>query len=347
MRYIGDTVLMTPLLKALGKGMPHTQIDVVVNKNTHQVLSGNPFIRNTLVFDHGMSKKSLGYILGFMKRIRKQRYNTVIDLTNNDRASLFTLISGAGVRIGYHSESILRRKLCYTDVIDSVLGRIHTADHHLKAAEALGLHVDDRHPFIAVSPADISSIEKRLCAEGMEKDVPFVVIHPGARRWYKSWPPLRFAGLADTIIRKYGIRVILSGSEADKGVCAVISEIMKEQPLNLAGRVPLSEIPALIRKGVCLVGNDSAPIHIATAVKTPAIALFGPTDWKAWYPRRTHDRVLAAEFSCRPCGHSRADCPLNHDYCMSAITLESVQAAVEAALEQQNEDGDKGVWIVR
>lgn len=333
MRYIGDTVLITPLLKALKTGIPDAQVDALVNKGTHQVLADNPFLGNTLIFDYQRSKRSFGYTLKFIKNIRNKKYDTVIDLTHNDRASLFTLVSGARRRIGYSSGHLLRRKFCYTDVIDSTFGEIHTVDHHLKPAQVLGITVMDHHPFIAVSEERIIGIEKMLLSEGLEKDEPYVVIHPGARRWYKSWPPERFARLGDGIFQEFGGRVIISGGEADRKVCSFIVGNMKHRGFNLAGRVALSDLPALIKKAVCLVGNDSAAIHIATAVKTPAIALFGPTDWKAWYPRRAHDKVIAVEFPCRPCGHSRADCHLGSDYCMAHISEEDVWAIVKKTIQ--------------
>ena len=333
MRYIGDNVLVTPLLKSLKNGFPDADIDILTNKGTHQVFSGNPFIRDILAFDYSVSKEKPWYALRFIAQLRRKAYDLVIDLTNNDRTSFFTFMSGSRLRIGYEARHFFRSRLSYSTRISSKFGTLHTIDHHLKVAEALRLTVEDRHPFIHVSSEQIREIEGILSASGVGKETPFVVMHPGARRWYKSWPPDRFAKLADAIIREYGVTVILSGSLADQPACSAIRENMEEQAVSLAGQIPLSALPALIRKGLCLIGNDSAPIHIASAVSTPAIALFGPTEWEAWAPRREHDKVLAAEFPCRPCGHRRPDCPLGHQgYCMSEITFEQVWAAVKDTL---------------
>jgi len=333
MRYIGDNVLVTPLLKALKNGYPDADIDVLTNKGTHQVFSGNPFVRDILPFDYSVSKEKPWYALRFIARLRHKAYDMAIDLTNNDRTSFFTLMSDARLRIGYETRHFFRNRLSYSIRISSRLGILHMTDRHLEVAEALELPVEDRHPFIHVSPEKIREIEDILSVSDVEKETPFVVMHPGARRWYKSWPSDRFAKLADAIIREYGVTVILSGSAADQPACSAIRENMEEQAVSLAGQIPLSALPALIRKGLCLIGNDSAPIHVASAGSTPAIALFGPTEWEAWAPRREHDKVLAAEFPCRPCGHSRPDCPLGRqDYCMSAITFEQVWAAVKDTL---------------
>jgi heptosyltransferase III len=129
--------------------------------------------------------------------------------------------------------------------------------------------------------------------------------------------------------------VALSGGTQDEDTCASIAAGMKSRVVNLCGRIPLNRLAALIQESTLLIGNDSAPIHIATAVNTPVIALFGPTPYQAWQPRRPHDRVLDIPVACpcRPCGHSRPDCPLGRaGYCMAHITEAQVWQAVEEIL---------------
>ncbi len=333
MRYIGDVILTTPLLKTLKTGLPGVQTHMLVNRGTETVLNCHPHTDKVLCFDYETAKNRIRYSIGFITRLRKEKYDAVIDLTGNDRSALFTRVSGAGLRIGYAGENRLRNCLAYNRQIQSVLGSIHTVDHHLKAAELFGLSADDIHPFVTVTSEQTSSVEKLLSERGLKSSESFVIIHPGARRPYKSWPLERFALLGDCIVRNYGMRLILSGSRDDESVCTEIAERMKEKSLNLAGQISLADLPALISKSRCLIGNDSAPIHIATAVSTPVIALFGPTDGKIWGPRRNQDRILGAEFPCRPCGHSRPVCPLGEHYCMSAISFDSVRDAVADVLK--------------
>ena len=330
MRYIGDTVLISPLLKALKDGMPDASIDVLVNKDTHQVLADNPYLNNTWVFDYNTSRNKLGYNLNIFSHIRRQRYDTVIDLTNNDRSSLITFLSGASLRIGYQKKHLIQQRLFYNKIINKTASPMHVVDYHLKAVEEMGLSVLDRNPLIMVLPEKIKDIEEKLydCI-GLKADKPFVIIHPGARRWYKSWPIEKFAMLADYIMEEYDIHVILAGDQNDEAVALKIISNMKKEATDMVDKVSLSELPAFVKKAVCLIGNDSAAIHIATSVGTPAIALFGPTDWRNWYPRRDHDRVFAAEFPCRPCGHTRSDCPFGDRYCMSEIDFEQIWHAVK------------------
>ncbi|MEZ4529051.1 MAG: putative lipopolysaccharide heptosyltransferase III [Desulfobacterales bacterium] len=337
MRYIGDVILTTPLLRTLKNGLPGVQIHLLVNRGTQAVLASHPHADRVLVFDYETGGKSLRHVVSFVSMLRKEKYDAVIDLTGNDRSALFARLSGARLRIGYAGDSRLRNILAYSTEIDVTAGSIHTVDHHLKSAEIFGLPVNDIHPFLAVAPEEAARVRAILAARDLKTDQAFVILHPGARRPYKSWPLDRFALLGDHIIRTFNIPVLLSGSGDDQNLCAQLAEKMKEKSLNLAGQISLADLPALIQKSCCLIGNDSAPIHIATAVNTPVIALFGPTKWEIWGPRRRQDRIIAAEFPCRPCGHSRPACPLGEKYCMTDIAFETVRAAVSEVLGLQGE----------
>lgn len=338
MRYIGDTVLTTPLIQALDEGLPFARIDVGVNKGSEQVLFGHPMIGNCWRFPHDSNRKGVKSAVAFIRTIRQEKYDMVVDLTNNDRTALFTFFSGSPLRIGYRNNRYFRDRMVYTHALTPGLGKIHTVDHHLKVAEFLGLPVQDRHPSVPVLPESLGRIEKMLDEEGLGSNEPFVLMHPGARRSYKSWPLLRFARLADDISRTFGVQIILSGSRDDARTTASIQAHMETEALDWAGMIPLRDLPALIKKGLCLIGNDSAPIHIATAVQTPTISLFGPTRWEDWAPRRSSDRVLAAEYPCRPCGHSKSECFLGNDYCMNSISLEKAWAAVKDVLNSRKEE---------
>ncbi len=329
MRYIGDTILITPLIKAIKEEIPHARIDVLVNKGTEEMLIYHHLIDKIWAFDRLKSKKKICYAPQLIIKMRQRKYNMAIDLTSNDRSSFFNFVTGAPVRIGFTSNNFLRNKLFYTQVINSNLDSIHTVDHHLKIAEFLNISIEDRHPFIEVPLEKKSEMDKILESYGLGKEDPFVVIHPGARYWYKSWPIENFARLADEIIRVFGIRVIFSGGIHDRECVKNIIKKMGENAIDLSGQISLVDLPALVKRAICLIGNDSSPIHIATAVKTPAIALFGPSFWEAWQPRRDHDQTLAAEFPCRPCGRNSQDCTMGDNYCMSSIKFEEVFDAVK------------------
>ena len=337
MRYIGDTVLTTPLIRALRDGFPSARIDIGVNQGSDQILVGHPFIGKLWRFDPNSSSGRFRSGADLVQSIRREKYDLVADLTCNDRTALFSFLSGSPVRIGFQSGRFLKDRVAYTHTLASGLGKIHTVDHHLKIAEFLDLPTPDRHPFLPVLPDRRHNVEATLAREGLSPGEPFVIIHPGARRPYKSWPRPCFARLADAIRTRFDAKVVLSGSREDMPIAGSIEKAMETAPVNLAGKVDLADLPALIQKGLCLIGNDSAPIHIATAVKTPTISLFGPTRWEDWAPRRDSDRVLAAEYPCRPCGHSKKECPLKDEYCMHSIPYEEVWSTLENLFNSGNQ----------
>ncbi|MDX9818287.1 MAG: putative lipopolysaccharide heptosyltransferase III [Desulfococcus multivorans] len=336
MRYIGDTVLVTPLIDAIKAHIPHARIHLLVNKSVEDIVVDHPSLYQVHVFDYGRANRSLGYLFRFLRRLIQNRFQLVIDLTRNDRSALITILSGARYRLGYDG-AIFPKNLVYTHTVPYYFGQVHTVDHHLSMGELLGFHHASPHPRLPVSADRIGIVMQRLKQAGMRLDAPYAVIHPGARRWYKRWPEERFAEIGDRLFQSLNLQVVLSGGSKDAKTCRRIENLMTAPCVNTAGRLPLADLPALIRQAGILIGNDSSPIHIATAVNTPSVSLFGPTQWEAWRPRRRHDIAIAAVFPCRPCGHSRPDCPHGSDYCMNVITVDRVWAAVKSIIEQLQE----------
>ncbi|MDL2321715.1 putative lipopolysaccharide heptosyltransferase III [Desulfosarcina sp. OttesenSCG-928-B08] len=332
MRYIGDTVLTTPLLRALKDALPQAEICFLVNQQSADIVKNQPFSDRLIVFDNRRTRQDIGYFFRFVRDLRRLKCDVALDLTRNDRSALLTFLSGAKIRMGYEGAGVFQKN-AYTHEIPYHFGNVHTVDHHLEMAAALGIPIPDRHPYLAVTDSDRDAVRNVLHSKGISEIQPFMLIHPGARRWYKSWPVERFIRLADRIADHYPVQIVLSGGPEDQDTCHAIFSGMTHPALNLCGKIPLGQLPALIQDSILLIGNDSAPIHIATAVETPAIALFGPTRWEDWQPRREQDTTLSAAFDCRPCGHSRSDCPYGRlNYCMSTISEESVWEAVQKTL---------------
>jgi predicted lipopolysaccharide heptosyltransferase III len=328
LRYIGDTILTTPLISALKQGLPEAKIDVLATSTVAPILSDHPYIHRLWHLDAGSAGIKFWQMLQAIISVVCSRFDVVADLTCNDRSALLTTAARAKFRIGFCGPYPFRESLAYSHVIPSVLGYGHAADHYQRLTEVLDVPKAEPHPWLHVPSDRRHKLEKQLLQEGLQPTDSYVVLHPGARRWYKCWPVERFASLGDRIRQMFHLPVIISGGKEEIAVSAQIADRMREPAVNLTAKINLADLPALIQKAVCLVGNDSAPIHIATAVGTPALALFGPTDWRVWGPRRKQDQVLAANLACCSCGHHKSDCPLDNNYCMTKISLESVWDAV-------------------
>ena len=333
MRHIGDAVLTTPLIQALRQGVADASIDVVLSASSAPVLLDHPHINRMYCLASKPTTLKFWQMLKFALLLRRAKYDAVADLTSNDRSALLTVATGARLRIGFCGEYPLRESIAYSHVIPSVLGYGHAADHYRRVADVLKLSRTGLQPYLHVSSRRSARVEGLLKKEGVDPAAGFVVLHPGGRRWYKRWPATYFAALGDQIRQHCRTQVVISGGKEDVEMGAQIASRMNEPAADLTAKIDLALLPALIRKALCLVGNDSAPIHIATAVNTPAVALFGPTNWRVWGPRRGQDHVIAAEPACCSCGHHRSDCPLGENYCTGQIPLASVWEVVQKVLQ--------------
>jgi predicted lipopolysaccharide heptosyltransferase III len=339
LRYIGDAVLTTPLICTLKKGIPGARIDVLVMSDSAPVLLDHPYIHNLWQLDAVRPMRKMIQMMQYLFVLNQNKYDVVADLTHNDRSSLLTAATQAKIRIGFCDKYPMRESMAYSHIIPSILGYGHAADHYQAVAEVLNIPTSETHPLLFVPEEKLHQLDEQLLEEGIDPRSPYVILHPGARRWYKSWPVKRFAALGDMIQQKLHLPVVISGGKQDLRTASQITDLMCEHAIDFTAKIDLRLLPAFIKKAVCLVGNDSSPIHIATAVKTPAVALFGPTKSHVWGPRRKKDQVLAVELTCCPCGHGQIDCPFGDNYCMSKISLESVWNAVQRTIKNNlNED---------
>jgi lipopolysaccharide heptosyltransferase II len=152
-----------------------------------------------------------------------------------------------------------------------------------------------------------------------------VILQPGARYWFKAWPPERFAELADRLISQYSCQVLIGGSHQDIELAEQIRQIAKSKPIVMAGRTTIKQFASIAKKSALFVGSDSGAMHIASAVGTPVVALFGPSNPREWGPRGGPVEVLYKELDCRSCFHPT--CIRGEENCMRLITVEEVYAA--------------------
>lgn len=327
LRYIGDVLITTPFIRALKGNLPHAEITVLVPFGAEPVLQGNPGLVEVIPYD---KRQGMGGDLALIRRLRSRSFDASFDLTDADRSAWLGFFSGARYRFGFEGGGILRRRALYTHVIPAPPLRTHQVDRNLFMAESLGLSVGDRSLCLYLSNAEIEMGKAVLHEEGLNTARPYVIIHAAARTAFKSWPADRFAALADRL-HTAGLQVVLTGSDKDRTMVRPVSEHMRTQAIDLTGKTDLRLLAAVIKGAALFVGNDSGPMHIASAVGTPVVALFGPTDWESWYPRGENDIFFSKEIDCRPCGHA-TDCDRGEKSCMGLISLEEVWDGVKRSL---------------
>jgi len=212
-------------------------------------------------------------------------------------------------------------------------GLVHQADYYRLLVAAAGISIGERAPRLGVPPAIVGEARDMLMAAGWTPGARLLGIAPGsAYGGAKRWPPERFAAVAAELARAHGLLPVLVGSEADRAAaCAIEAELGKigqagSRPasINLAGRTDVPRLAGVLTLCAAFVSNDSGAMHLASAVGTPVVALFGPTDERVTAPVDARARVLTAAAWCRPC--LLRECPLDHR-CMNGIDAGTVARA--------------------
>jgi heptosyltransferase-3 len=301
LRQLGDVLLTGPVFSALKARCPEAKVDAYVYTEAFPMLEGHPALGEMIGYDKGWKK--LGFLARLWKewliwrRIRKEGYDVVVNLTEGDRGAMAAWVSGARVRVGFQPKGRLQRGL-YTHVVKHCPGLRHTVERNLDAVRRIGIFPEERELFLRVKKA-----------EGMGK---FVLIHPSSRWKFKCWPKMR--ELVAELVKR-GRRVVLT-SGPDREEMAMVAEIAAGlDVVNLSGKIGLSELGGLIEASELVVCVDSVPFHMANALKKRVVAIFGPTSEVSWGPwRNEHARVVAQKMSCRPCyqdgcgGSKMSDC---------------------------------------
>ncbi len=312
LRQLGDVLLTGPVFSALRKAMPVAQIDAYIYSEAIPMLQGHPAIDGLIGYDRKWKKlgllKRLGKEWSMLRGIRAEQYDLVINLTEGDRGAMAAKWSRAAIRVGFEPKGKWQKKIL-THVVKSCPSLRHTVERNLDAVRRIGIFPawEERDLFLHVADGDKEKMKERVGSG-------FVLIHPTSRWRFKCWPAEKMRKLSEELIRRGKKLVFTSGPDKDEK--AMVEEIVKGlDVVNLAGEISLKELAALIQLSEYLVCVDSVPFHMASALKKPVVAIWGPTSEVTWGPwRNPHARIVAQNFSCRPCyqdgcgGSKMSDC---------------------------------------
>ena len=325
LRYIGDVLLATPTVRAIKAVRPDVRVTMMVNRGTEDLLSGNPDLDEIMVLDKGSLAAQSRLIAG----LRSRQFDTVIDLTDGDRSAFLTRVSGAPVRIGFNDEHRWRGRY-YTEVIQPASDVRHRIDRDLETLKPMSIQASSRDPQLWLTQEEIKSADQLLDQLGVQRSKSMVILQPGARYWFKAWPLERFAELANQLMSQYGCQVLIGGSDQDIDIAQQIQRMAQKTPTIMAGRTTIKQFAAIAEKSALFVGSDSGAMHIASAVGTPVVALFGPSNPREWGPRGGPVEVLYKEIDCRSCFHPT--CSRGEENCMKLIAVHEVVAAAHRLL---------------
>ncbi len=332
--HIGDLLMTTPAIHALKQSFPQSTLSMLVSPASLPVIAANPEIDAAFTFkvpwyDGGRAQRfPFRAYLRLIRQLRRERFDAVIDFRGDVRILwLFSFFSRARERVGFSGlggEFLLTRSCPYDEAR-------HFAAMSLALVNCLAGRPApaDSRCFMPTSAGDAADVDRILAGLGLYANDRIVGIHPTAiPHWrLKRWPPERFAALADALARLEGAKIIFTGGMDDAPELQRITAAMKESAYVLAGKTSIPQLAALIKRCRLYISNDTGPMHIAAAVRTPLVAIFGPTDPGRSGPCGDPEsvRVISRDMPCRkPCFVQT--CPIQHE-CMNGISLDSVLQA--------------------
>lgn len=309
-RHIGDVLLSTPVFRALRVSFPGASTAAVVNEGTEAMLSGNPDIDRIVVFRR--SRRDAGGMvrgkeeLSFLREIRACRPDLAVQLTEGDRGAILSFLSGARFRLGVAParRGMFGKERLFTHVCPQPDRYRHAVLRDLDVLAEAGIPPADPSLRFFFSPGDRESLERKLQRAGVSGGMPYGIIHPTSRWKFKCWTDEGMAGIIAYLSRKGIVPVVTSGPDpAEVAQANRIAALSGAACASLAGSLTFKELGAAIASARLFVGVDSAPMHLAAAVGTPAVALFGPTGAYNWAPWEGIDWGYTAE---RPAGTRQA-----------------------------------------
>lgn len=344
---IGDLLTAVPALKGLRQSFPLARIDLLVPPASAPLLEGSSLVDEVLAFDKYLYDRPLSALhparlrgaWALWRRIAGAGYDWVLlmhHLTTRWGALKFTaltLCTGAKRRAGLDNG---RGRFLTDRVPDGGFGARHEAEYWSAIAEKMGAEVDESA--IAIEVRQEAQEEMGELLRGASR--PVVAIHAGTGEYSpaRRWSPQGFAQVAETLRAEYGGTVVLVGGKEEVELAGQVAELMCCQLLNLAGKLNLRELAALLSQCDLFIGNDSGVMHLAAAVGTPLVAIFGPSNHRAWRPYREGGvELVRLDLPCSPClyvGPSvgrRWGCP--EMSCMTGLGPELVLAAARRLLE--------------
>ncbi len=309
--FIGDAVLSTAVIHPLRHYFPDTKIAFLVGVQAFNLLSGDPQIDQVLAYDNRGEHAGWRGKVHLIKALRRERFDLVIDLRDSIWSRLVE---------GKRWSMRLRGK------------EIHAVTRYLDVLQRHGLDTEGARPQLQLTEQEIAGRDRFLMENRIDWDRPLVGIHPGGNWVYKLWGAENFAGIADVLHEKWNAQILLFAGPDEDLLQAQVANLTRWQPISIKER-DLRQVAALIEACDFYISNDTGPMHIAAAVGTPVVAVFGSTNHHRSGPYGEEHIVVESgvELGCNPChpGRNPGGCGADSCAVIEAITVAQVFHAVE------------------
>lgn len=300
LRHHGDMLLITPLIHALKQQYPAAEVDVLLYEETREMLSANSDIHQIFGIDRKWKKQGTAYQLkqewALLSALRRRRYDLVVNLADQWRSAIMTAFTGATTRVGFNfskRNGLVWRK-SHTHLASTAMhNHQHTVEQNLSILQPLGLAISDAPARMGYTAQDWQHCEALLPVDYREQ---YIVIQPTSRWFFKCWSEAKMSELINSLSAQ-GHAIVLTSGPDDKElkmVETIVAGCPHARVHSLAGQLTLRQLAALIDHARLFIGVDSVPMHMAAALNTPLVALFGPSKLTFWRPWQAQGEVIWA-----------------------------------------------------
>ena len=324
---LGDIVHTIPVVQAIRHCYPGAYISWFVQKDFEPLVRQMESVDSTIPFHrHGFSTNPLLFLgkqVGTVKSLRSCRFDWVLDFQGLFRSGLFTFLSGAPKRFGFSWNN--EPNSFFYNIHGRIPKKDHAVNRNIKLLDQLGVPVCSRDLEASFKARDLSA---DISISG---NSPALGVCPGGRWESKRWPVQNYALLVKHITGRLGGKVVLLGSRVEEKIGSFIAKECRRGIINLMGKTSLADLPHILKQLDLVVANDTGSMHLATAVGTKVLALFGPTDPVRTGPYGEKHKVLTAGIACQPC--FKKICPTNGE-CLKGISVDEVFYEVTKMLNE-------------
>ncbi|MFA4992518.1 MAG: lipopolysaccharide heptosyltransferase II, partial [Candidatus Omnitrophota bacterium] len=331
---IGDVLLSTPVIKALREKHPQAYISMVVAPYARDIVEGNPYLDEVIIYDKDIKHRSWLRWLKFARRLRNKRFDLAVILHPTNRIHLLVFLAGIPKRLGYNRKFGFLNNLRRVHIKQE--GRMHEAEYNLDLISSLGVSGNAQDLFMPIRPESEKWAKDLFAGYGIKETDKLLAINPGASCPSKIWPQDNFARVSEILARRHNLKILIVSGPKDISLANMIAGKIGDKALNLSGKTSVSQLASVLKRCVLFISNDSGPVHIASSLGVPVISIFGRNQAglspRRWGPLGKQDKYLHKDIGCLQC--------LAHNCkkefaCLKAISVEDVLCAAESILSSQ------------
>lgn len=324
--HLGDVLLATPVFSNLRQAYPDAELHALAGTWSRVVLEKHPDVSKVLeynspAFSRTVEPTSLKQTLQLYRALRRQKYDLMVQLRGDWRTVCFALLRVTPKRLDRAALQVANR-LGFPRFTG-----IHETTRNLDILRKAGIPTPIKTTTFSVTAEDKKWASNFLTAHQIGEERPLIAIHPGSPIPLKRWMPERYAELADWLIAQKRANILFVGVKEEIPIITEIQRLMRAESNNIAGKTTLTQLASILHISNVFIGNDSGPMHLAAAVGTPTVGLYGPGDPTRFGPVGTKCQTIQRKQDCPPC--TGTTCRFGKDGCMSKIQVTDVIQTLE------------------